>query len=249
LCKNGFKPEYANQDQAKTVRALVFDVFGTVVDWRSCIIQEGLRIAEEKGLQVNWNRFAHAWRLGYSKIIQQVRNGTQPWTGVDDLLRLILNDLLEQFNIHGLSKDEIDHFSLVWHRLQPWPDSVAGLTRLRKCYIIATLSNANISLLIDMAKKAALPWDCLFSAELCRRYKPDPEVYQMAASLLELPPDQIMMVASHWGDLVAAQRVGLKTAFVERPLEFGSEYIHEESESSADVRASDFIDLAQQLDA
>lgn len=237
-------------EQATTIRALVFDVFGTVVDWRSAIIQAGQRLAEEKQVQVNWNSFAIAWRHGYSQIINEVRNGAVPWTKVDDLLRLVLNDLLVQFKIQGLCEDEIVRFNRLWRRLEPWPDALSGLTRLRNRYIIASLSNANISLLVELAKRNALPWDCLFSAELCRRYKPDPDVYLMAAQLLDLPPDQIMMVASHQGDLTAAHRVGFNTAFVSRPLEFGTDYLHKIDEANAaDIYATDFVDLARQLRA
>ncbi len=234
----------------RTIRALAFDVFGTVVDWRSSIIQAGQRLTLEKGIQADWNRFAIAWRQGYSQIINQVRNGTRPWTNIEDLLRLVLNDLLVQFKIQGLSEDEIDQLNRVWRRLQPWPDAVVGLTRLRKRYIIATLSNANISLLEELTRQFALPWDCLLSAELCRRYKPDLEVYLMAAQLLDLPPDQIMMIASHQGDLTAAHQVGFATAFVHRPREFGADYIPgKDAPNTADILVSDFIDLARQLHA
>jgi len=236
-------------EKATTIRALVFDVFGTVVDWRSTIIQAGQQLAEEKGIQANWNRFAIAWRLGYSRIIRDVRKGVLPWANIDELLRLVLNDKLEQFNILGLSEAEKDQFNHVWHTMEPWPDVVPGLSRLRNRYIIATLSNASISMLVEMAKKSSLPWDCLLSAELCRHYKPDPEVYHMAAQLLNLPADRIMMVASHKGDLVAAQRIGCRTAFVERPQEFGADYIDKQIECDADISATDFLDLARQLAA
>ena len=167
---------------------------------------------------------------------------------IDQLHRRILNDLLTEFDISGLSEGEIDDLNRVWHRLIPWPDSVLGLGRLRSKFVLATLSNGNVSLLTHMAKNAGLPWDCVLSAELSGHYKPDPEVYEKAADLLDLPPRRIMMVAAHKGDLRAAQGVGFKAAWVPRPLEYGpSVTVDTTPDPEFDITASDFLDLAEQL--
>jgi 2-haloacid dehalogenase len=232
----------------EVVKALTFDVFGTVVDWRSSIIREGELLTKRRGLRVDWAKFADAWRAGYHPTMDRVRKGELPWTNIDRLHRLILDDVLREFQVHGLSEDEIEHLNRVWHRLMPWPDSVAGLNRLRSSYIVATLSNGNISLLVDMAKHAGLLWDCVLSAELLGHYKPDREVYEGAARLLGLAPAQVMMVAAHKRDLQAAKQVGLKTAWVIRPLEHGpNQVIDTAPDPSFDVTATDFLDLAAKL--
>jgi 2-haloacid dehalogenase len=232
------------------VKALTFDVFGTVVDWRSSIIREGELLAKAKGFRIDWAQFADAWRAGYVPAMDKVQRGEIPWTTIDGLNRLILNELLKRFQVKGLSVAEIDHLNSAWHRLMPWPDSVSGLNRLRSRYILATLSNGNVALLVNMAKNAGLPWDCVLSAELARHYKPHPEAYLTAARLLGLEPAQVMMVAAHPGDLEAARKVGFKTAFVHRPLEFGPDkngITASEAGAAADVVASDFLDLAMKL--
>jgi 2-haloacid dehalogenase len=235
---------------ARTVRALTFDVFGTVVDWRTSIIREGQLLGAAKGLEVDWARFADAWRAGYAPAMNQVRQGELPWTSLDGLHRRVLNDLMVQFAIKGLSEEEIDHLNRAWHRLMPWPDSVPGLNRLRCRYVLSTLSNGNVSLLVDMAKNAGLPWDCVLSAELSRHYKPDPEAYQTAAQLLDLPPGRIMMVAAHPDDLQAAKKVGFKTAFVSRPLEHGPDRKRQPAPAAdVDVVAAGMLDLAEKLGA
>ena len=233
-----------------SINALVFDVFGTVVDWRGSIIREGQLLGKRKGIDVDWVAFADAWRGGYQPAMQRVRSGQIPWVNIDGLHRLILNDLLRQFDIEGLSEEEIDHFNRAWHRLWPWPDSVGGLHRLSSGYIVSTLSNGNVSLLTNMGKYAGLPWDCILSAELFGHYKPDPEVYLGAAKLLGPAPAQVMMVAAHVDDLKAAKKVGLKTALVTRPLEFGPKrkaHTAEDGAGIADFTATDFMDLAAQL--
>jgi 2-haloacid dehalogenase len=183
--------------------------------------------------------------------MNRVRTGELPWTRIDTLHRMILDTLLAEYGITGLSESEKDYFNRAWHRLKPWPDAVEGLTRLKKDHIIATLSNGDVSLLTKMAKYAKLPWDCILSAELVKRYKPDPAVYLMAADLLGLRPPEVMMVAAHIGDLKAAGKVGLRTAFVHRPLEHGrgTGASAEVDTSEFNVTANDFIDLAQKLAA
>lgn len=231
------------------VRALAFDVFGTVVDWRSSIIREGELLGAAKGVKADWAAFADAWRAGYRPAMDRVARGETAWANIDSLHREILDGLLEKFAIRGLAEEEIDHLNRVWHRLMPWPDSVPGLNRLKSRYVIATLSNGNISLLVDMAKNAGLPWDTVLSGELINKYKPDLEVYRMAARLLGVQAGELMLVAAHPPDLRAAQRAGLKAAYVPRPLEHGPGRKPEPADPSFDVVASDFMELAAKLGA
>ena len=234
--------------QESGVVALTFDVFGTVVDWRTSIIREGRLVSQAKGLEVDWERFADRWRSGYGPAMNQVRSGELPWMKIDQLHRRILDDLVIEFDLSDLSEAEIDDLNRVWHRLIPWPDTVLGLGRLKSKFVLSTLSNGNVSLLTNMAKNAGLPWDCVLSAELSGHYKPDAEVYEKAADLLSLPPNRIMMVAAHKGDLRAAQRVGFKAAWVPRPLEYGpSRTIDTTPDPEFDYTATDFLDLAAQL--
>jgi 2-haloacid dehalogenase len=229
--------------------ALVFDVFGTVVDWRSTIIREGEELGRRKSLAVDWAAFADAWRSRYAPSMDRVRRGEIAWTKLDDLHRASLEELLAEFGVEGLSEEEKDHLNRIWHRLEPWPDAVAGLAWLKESYLIAPLSNGNVALLANMAKRAGLPWDLILSAELVRHYKPDPETYLMAPGLLDLQPEQVMMVAAHPDDLRAARKNGLRTAYVPRPLEFGPGKEAEPPDPSFDLVADDFVDLARELAA
>lgn len=232
------------------IRALTFDVFGTVVDWRGSIIREGQLLSARKGLEVDWAVFADRWRGGYGPAMNRVRTGELPWTKIDTLHRMILDDLLEEFGLESLTEEELQELNRVWHRLMPWPDTVAGLNRLKTKYVITTLSNGNVSLLTNMAKNAGLPWDAVLSAELAERYKPDPEAYLKAVDLLSLQADQVMMVAAHPGDLRAAARAGLHTAYVIRPLERGpGRPVDLNPDGEFDFTATDFLDLARQLGA
>ncbi|HWW88955.1 MAG TPA: haloacid dehalogenase type II [Vicinamibacterales bacterium] len=231
-----------------SVKALVFDTFGTVVDWRSSIAAEVEALAKRKGFTVDAAKFADAWRAGYGPSMNRVRKGELPWTKLDDLHRMTLDKILTDFDIKQLTESEKSDLNHAWHRLRPWPDAVAGLTRLKKKFIIAPLSNGNIALMTDLAKYSALPWDCILGAELVRHYKPDREVYQSAADFLNLQTSDVVMVAAHLGDLRAAKTVGLKTAFVTRPAEYGSNGRADlEPDSSVDVSAKDFNDLAGQF--
>ena len=235
-------------ERLRGVRALAFDVFGTVVDWRSSIVREGRALGARKGLDVDWAALADRWRGGYGPAMNRVRQGELPWTKIDDLHRMILDELIPEFGLESLSEPERVELNLVWHRLRPWPDAVAGLTRLRARYVLATLSNGNVALLVNMAKAAGLPWDAVLSAELARAYKPDPVVYRTAADLLGLAPEQVMMVAAHAGDLRASAGVGFRTAYVPRPLEYGPRGGRDLTPDPAfDLVAADFIDLAAQV--
>ena len=232
------------------LKVLVFDTFGTVVDWRSVIIEEGAKLSKAKGLTVDWAKFADEWRGAYGPSMNRVRNGELPWTKLDVLHRMSLDTLLTKYNVTQLTEAEKVQLNKVWHRGRPWPDSVPGLTRLKKRFTIAPMSNGNISLLTDMAKHSGIPWDCILGAELVRHYKPDAEVYRSAADFLDLPPADVMMVAAHLGDLRAAKAVGLKTAFVARPLEYGPAGKPDlKADGSVDVSAADFNGLAAQLGA
>ena len=203
------------------MKALVFDTFGTVVDWRTSVDARGGGAGEAEGVTVDGAKFADAWRAGYG-----AEHEPRPHrrAAMDQTRRAAPDDPRQdpgRLQIAGLTEAEKDALNRAWHRLRPWPDAVAGLTRLKKKFIIAPLSNGNISLMTDMAKHAGLPWDCILGAELVRHYKPDREVYQSAADILDLKPAEVMMVAAHLGDLRAAKGVGLRTAFVARPLEYG----------------------------
>jgi 2-haloacid dehalogenase len=204
------------------VKALTFDVFGTVVDWRSGITREGEALGRAKGLSVDWETFADAWRGRYQPTLSRVRDGELPWTKLDDLHRMSLEGLLPEFGIEGLSEAEIDGFNRAWHRLDPWPDAVEGLGRLKRRFILATLSNGNVALLVNMAKRAGLPWDCVLSAEVFKAYKPDPRTYLGVAAVFDVAPQQVMLAAAHHDDLAGARACGLHTGYIERPLELGA---------------------------
>ena len=234
------------------VKALVFDVFGTVVDWRTSVALQVEQVAKRKGVTVDGSAFADAWRAEYGPSMNRVRTGELPWTTLDRLHRMTLDRLLPRFGFTGLSEAEIDALNRAWHRLRPWPDSVPGLTRLKRRFIIAPLSNGNIALMTNLARFAGLPWDCILGAELARRYKPDPEVYRSAADFLDVTPGEVMMVAAHLCDLRAAKAVGLRTAFVPRPDEFGSNPARRPElapDGSVDLTARDFVHLATELGA
>ncbi len=232
----------------KSVKALTVDVFGTVTDWYSTIVREGERLGCDKGISVDWAHFARAWRSGYEPAMGRVRSGELPWTNTDALHRRILDDILQNFPIPELSEKEKRNFNRLWHRLDPWPDVAGGILRLKSRYIVAALSNGNMSLLTNMAKHAGIPWDCILSAEFARHYKPDREVYETAAHLLDLEPASIMMVAAHRHDLEGASAVGFRTAFIARPLEWGPQGEADTAEEGDfDLIARDFHDLAAQL--
>jgi 2-haloacid dehalogenase len=230
------------------VRALIFDVFGTVVDWRSSIIKHGQQFGIRYGVEADCAAFADAWRSKYRPYMDKVRSGALPWTNLDGLHRMGLEDVLGECNITGISNDAKAALTLAWHDLRPWPDAVPGLYRLKHRFIIAPMSNGNVALMTNMAKNGGLPWDCILGAELARHYKPDPESYLTAVALLGLQPHQVMMVAAHQGDLRAAGKLGLKTGFVPRPLELGPGRTPDPTpDPTFTVVADDFMDLANKL--
>ena len=226
-------------------KVIAFDIFGTVVDWHGSIAAE----VQKLKLPVDANAFATAWRKGYQPAMARVRSGELPWTKIDDLHRMILDEILQEFAITHLSESEKRHLNLVWHRLSPWPDTVRGLTLLKNKFTIVTLSNGNLGLLANLAKNAALPWDLILSAEVFRHYKPDPETYLGVAEIFDLQPLEVMLAAAHKDDLLAAHHCGLQTAFIERPFEYGHDHIRQDlhQESFTNYHAKDIIDLAVQL--
>ena len=226
------------------MKVLAFDIFGTVVDWHGSIVREVSALYPK----VDANAFALAWRAGYQPAMSRVRSGELGWTRIDDLHRMILDELLPQYGLQHLSEVERAHLNRVWHRLQAWPDSVQGLTRLKSKFTICSLSNGNIGLLTNMAKNAGLPWDCILSAEVFKAYKPDPATYLGAAKVFDVPPHDVMLCAAHHDDLAAARACGLQTAYIERPFEFGALQPKDVSpQAGNDWHAKSISDLADQL--
>lgn len=227
-----------------SIQVLAFDIFGTVVDWHGSIADEVQTLYPH----VDGDAFALAWRAGYKPAMERVMRGELGWTLIDDLHRMILESLLPRFGLSALSQAERAHLNSVWHRLDAWPDSVEGLTRLKTKYTICSLSNGNIGLLTHMAKRAGLPWDCVLSAELFRAYKPDPAAYLGAAKVFGLQPEQVMLVAAHHDDLQGARACGLRTAYIERPLEFGMAHPKDVSpQAGNDLHMTDLNALADHL--
>lgn len=238
-------PTPASLDEIKaSTHVLAFDIFGTVVDWHGSIVREMHALYPS----VDGNAFALAWRAGYQPAMARVRSGELGWTRIDELHRLILDDLLPRFGLSHLSEAQRVHLNRVWHRLDAWPDSVAGLQRLKKKFTICSLSNGNLGLLTNMAKRAGLPWDCVLSAEVFRAYKPDPATYLGVAKVFDLSEHQVMLCAAHHDDLEAARGCGLRTAYIERPLEFGALQPKDVSPIAGnDLHARDIHALADQL--
>ncbi|WP_439007802.1 haloacid dehalogenase type II [Ralstonia holmesii] len=229
---------------ADHIKILAFDVFGTVVDWHQGVMRE----VRSMNLGVDPDKFALAWRAGYMPAMQKVMSGQLDWTSIDDLHRMILDDLLDTFHVTHLNEGQKRHLNKAWHRLDAWPDTVAGLTRLKSRYTICTLSNGNIGLLANMAKRAALPWDCILSAEVFRKYKPDPATYLGVAQVFDVTPDEVMLVAAHQDDLAHARAAGLRTAYIERPMEYGPSRQKDVSAHPDNTfHAKDLIDLASLL--
>ncbi|MFO7746807.1 MAG: haloacid dehalogenase type II [Orrella sp.] len=232
----------------QAVKVLVFDVFGSVVDWRGSIVRDLSSWGASRGIAADWEALALAWRSYYQPKMEAVRSGQRPWTLLDDLHRESLESLLPEFGLTHLSAEDLDHINQVWHRLDAWPDAISGLTRLKSRYVIGPLSNGNIALLANMAKHAGLPWDLSFSTEWFKAYKPMPESYLGVANAMRVEPSQVMLCACHNDDLRSARAVGLKTAFWARPTEYGAAQAKDFEPTDAwDVVATDIRDLARQL--
>ena len=226
------------------LQVLAFDIFGTVVDWHGSIAQE----MQQRYPQVDGDAFALAWRAGYAPAMARVMSGELPWTLIDDLHRQILNAILPDFGLSHLGETERAQLNHVWHRLAAWPDVVAGLTRLKAKYILCTLSNGNLNLLTRLSKQAALPWDCILSAETFQAYKPNPRTYGGVARVFDVAPAQVMLVATHHDDLAAARACGLRTAYIERPLEYGAHHPKDGATVAAnELHARDLLALADLL--
>jgi len=207
------------------VKALLFDTFGTVVDWRGSVTRMGERLGARKGIEgVDWEAFARAWRAGYRPGMAPVISGQRPWTPLDVIHRERLEEILVTFGIsEHFSEDEKSDINLMWHRLDPWPDSIPGLLRLKRNYIIGPLSNGATQLLVNMAKRAGLPWDLILSSDITRAYKRDPRAYQAAIAALGMEPGEVMLCAAHNDDLEAAAGQGMRTAYINRPTEYGAD--------------------------
>lgn len=230
------------------VKALVFDVFGTVVDWRGSVIRELASFGSARGLKADWSEFADDWRGLYQPSMEEVRSGRRPFVILDTLHRESLLKLLDKYAIKGLAEHEIEHLVTIWHRLDPWPDVVEGLLRLKRRYIIAPCSNANIGLAVRMAKRAGLPWDTILGSEVARAFKPTPQAYLGTAAALNLAPHEVMLVAAHNGDLAAAAKTGLRTAFVARPEEYGPKKAADVATNhSWDIATDSFIGVADAM--
>lgn len=232
------------------VRAILFDVFGTVVDWRGSLIEELSAWGAARSLSVDWPGLVDAWRSAYAPSMDRVRRGELPWTNLDALHRASLAELAPRFGLTGQTPEDMEWVNRGWHRLRPWPDSVPGLLRLRRRFILSPLSNGNVALLVDLARAGGLPWDLVLSAEVFRHYKPDPKTYLGACELLALDPAQVMLCAAHNSDLAAAQRLGLCTGFITRPTEYGPHQARDLApDGEWDIVASDMEDFAGKMGA
>ena len=230
------------------LKVCIFDVFGTVVDWRGSLIEDLPKLGKKHSLDTDWTSFADDWRGLYQPAMDEVRSGRRAFTILDVLHRESLVTLVERYRIAGLSQADLDHMSRAWHRLDPWPDVVGGLTRLKRKYILATLSNGNVALMVNMAKRAGLPWDVILGAEVARAYKPQPDAYLKSAEFLGLRPEECMMVAAHNRDHEAANALGFRNAFVPRPMEYGPGQTRDVTPSRAwDIVAKDFGEVADRL--
>ena len=230
------------------IKVLAFDVFGTVVDWRSGVAAEIAAIAKERQLTLDTPAFADRWRSKYLPYLSRVRSGEMPWQVLDGVHRASLRELINELSLQSLTEADLDRLVFAWHHLPPWPDAVGGMSRLRSRYVLTTLSNGGMAHLVDLNRAAHLPFDCVLSVELVRTYKPDPRVYRLVPDLLAVRPEESMMVASHSYDLAAAAGQGMRTAFVRRPQEWGTGK-PEKLDISVDIVADDFLDLASQLGA
>jgi 2-haloacid dehalogenase len=232
------------------IKALTFDVFGTVVDWRASVAREAEASLAPKGIALDWGAFADGWRSRYLPAMARVSRGERPFAILDDLHRENLVDLLAEHGIGGLTEAEIEALNTAWHRLDPWPDVLTGLARLRRRFIVASLSNGNVALIVAMARRAGFAWDAVLGGDVARAYKPAPEAYDSAARMLRLAPDECLMVAAHPADLAAAATRGFRTAYVHRPLERGpGREARRPDAGTFDYQADSFEELADQLRA
>ena len=227
---------------------MVFDVFGTLVDWRGSIARESQAVLAPRGVTIDWLAFADAWRGQYQPAMEEVRTGQIPFSKLDVLHRRNLEVVLKEFKIRDLDEATKAHLNLAWHRLDAWPDVAPGVRRLRERYRVAPCSNGNISLMVNLARRNGLPWDAILGAEIARDYKPKAIVYQSAAAAFDLNPAEVLMVAAHSNDLAAAASAGLRTAHIARPDEKGPGRGERAPSVPVDMAARDLLHLADQLD-
>lgn len=228
--------------------AILFDTFGSVVDWRTSLVAEMTELGHGRGISGDWESVAVAWRMGYHRRLAEIVAGASDWSDLDTVMRELLGAIIRERQIKAFSEDDLDHLNRGWHRLKPWPDAVPGIERLKTRYIVGPLSNGGVRLLTDMAKAAGLRWDVIFGSDIFRRYKPDPATYLGAAQLLDLEPGRVMLASAHNGDLAHARRHGLMTAFFPRPAEYGARQTSDlVPEQEWDVIARDIEDLASRL--
>ena len=232
----------------KDVKAILFDTFGTVTDWRTSILEDFRTFGKRKALNADWEALLDEWKTGYRPGMDAVRSGEWPWTRVDAIYRRKLDEILSKYGLGDLPESDKVYLNRAWHRIDAWPDAVEGLTRLKKKYVISPLSNGDVDCLVNMAKHAGLPWDVILCAEIFRHYKPDPQVYLGAIELLGLEAHEVMLVAAHNYDLRAARSHGMRTGFVARPTEYGPDQKTDlKAEERWDVVAKDFGELAEVL--
>jgi 2-haloacid dehalogenase len=235
---------------AGEVKALTFDVFGTVVDWRGSVIRDGEELTRRTGVKIDWGAFADAWRGEYAPSMKPIREGARPWVSLDILHYENLLATLKRLGVEGMAEQDLRWLNLAWHRLDPWPDAAEGLARLKRKFVVVTLSNGNIAMTVDLVRHGKLPFDSVLGAEVARQYKPHPQAYLTTVSLLQLEPSQVMMVAAHNSDLRGASKAGLRTAYVIRPTQYGPGQKNDLApEGEWDVVANDFVDLAEKLGA
>jgi 2-haloacid dehalogenase len=228
-------------------KALFFDVFGTLVDWRTSIAREAQNILKPLGYEIDWLAFADSWRAQYQPAMDEIRSGRQAFCKLDVLHRRNLEKILPRFNIAGLSDDALTNLNLAWHRLEAWPDSASGLARLRRKFWLAPVSNGNISLMVDLARRNDFPWDAILGSEVAGDFKPKPRVYLAACEAFDLAPGDCMMVAAHSNDLASAAKCGLRTAHIARPNEHGSGRGEKVPTVDVDFAVADLNDLAGKL--
>ena len=229
------------------MKALLFDVFGTLVDWRSGVAREAEAVLKPRGYALDWPALADAWRDEYQGAMEEVRSGRIPFCKLDALHRRNLDRILPRFGLGALGEEERRALNLAWHRLDAWPDVTAGLARLRRNYLLAPLSNGNVSIMVDLARRNDFPWDAILGAEFAGDYKPKPRVYLSAAEAFDLAPQDCMMVAAHSSDLAAAAALGLRTAHIARPNEAGPGRGETAPTVAVDIAANSIEDLAAQL--
>jgi len=247
-CRSLGRPSGRILSLRNMIKALLFDVFGTVLDWRSSVIDELTAFGNTHRIELDWADVADRWRAGFREHQRRIAHAEARFMRMDEVHRRVLDSMFADLGVAGVPEADLEALNRAWHRLRPWPDAVAGLLRLKERHIVAALSNGNLALLVDVSKHAGLPWDCVFSSALFSSYKPDPAVYWGAAKMLEIAPHEAMMVAAHAYDVDAAREIGLQTAYVFRADEHGPGRGEDPGDTSRfDLAVGDFLELADTL--